>query len=59
MLQGASVEVVGPILPELVVQTNSSYESVMRSISMRGVGFIVGAVLGKTMYRIPLSNHYS
>lgn len=35
------------MLPELVVQTKSDYETVLRAVSMRGAGHIIGGILGK------------
>jgi len=45
-IQGCFNEIIGPVLPELVIQTNSTYHMVAKAVSMRGVGHAFGAVLG-------------
>lgn len=46
LFQGALTEVTGPVIPELVAQTNSDYEDMLQAISMRGAGHIIGGILG-------------
>lgn len=45
-LKGCFSEVTGPVLPELIAQTNSDYQLIAQSVSMRGVGHAVGGVIG-------------
>lgn len=37
----------GPVLPELMVQTHSELETVAQSISMRGAGHAIGGIIGE------------
>lgn len=46
-IQSTFLEVTGPVIPELIIQTNSNYERVLQSIGMRGSGHVVGGILGR------------
>ena len=50
-IQSTFLEVTGPVIPELVIQTNSNYEKVLQSIGMRGSGHVVGGILGKRCFK--------
>ena len=45
--QGANFEIFGPVVPELIMQIHTSYESMFKAVSMRGAGHFVGGILGK------------
>ena len=46
-MQGAFSEIMGPVVPELIAQTNANYEMIGLAISMRGGGHALGAIIGK------------
>ena len=45
--QGAFSEITGPVLPELIVQTHSGYQTIAQSLSMRGAGHALGGIIGE------------
>ena len=48
--QGANFEIFGPVVPELIMQTHTDYESMLKAVSMRGAGHFFGGILGKRLY---------
>ena len=57
-IQSTFLEVTGPVIPELVIQTNANYEKVLQSIGMRGSGHVIGGILGGVSSTIELHPHY-
>ena len=47
VFQGAFSEITGPVIPELIAQTQSSYETIAQSVSMRGAGHALGGIIGQ------------
>ena len=45
ILQGLCLEIPGPTLIDLKITFNSSYEEITRSVSARGVGVFLGALV--------------
>ena len=45
ILQGLCLEIPGPTLIDLKITFNSSYEEITRSVSARGVGVFLGALM--------------
>ena len=51
ILQGAVFEIFGPVLPELIIQTATNYDGMLRAVAMRGAGHLVGGIVG--VYCLP------